>query len=115
MVNVSHHVYKKKDLIIQAKFCSFILYFKMYPERLKYEPSAPNSLTENWSFSLKIKQILKIYTFFLLLLIFSLAMVLGLPSSISTAIAWILGIFSMILSVSQFIPQIHQTLKHKVI
>lgn len=83
----------------------------MYPERLKYSNGL---ITENWSFSLKIKQILKIYSFLLLLLIFSMAIILGFPSPASNAIAWILGIFSMILSVLQFIPQIHQTFKHKV-
>ena len=86
----------------------------MYPERLKYQTTTPNLLTENWSFSLKIKQILKAYSFLLLLLIFSMAMILGFPSPVSNAIAWILGLFSMVLSVFQFIPQIHQTFKHKV-
>jgi hypothetical protein len=86
----------------------------MYPERLKYQQSSDNLLTESWSFSLKIKQILKIYSFLLLLMIFSMAMIAGFPSPVSNAIAWILGIFSMILSVFQFIPQIHQTFKHKV-
>ena len=90
---------------------SFLLYFKMYPEELKHAAGHP---TENWALSLRIKGILKFYSFLLLLLIFALAVVSEFPSPFSTAIAWILGIFSMILSVLQFIPQIHQTLKHKV-
>lgn len=86
----------------------------MYPERLKYQTLAPNLPTENWSFSLKIKQILKIYSFFLSIFIFVVSVMWGFPTPMTTAVAWVLGIFSMILSIFQFIPQIHQTLKHKV-
>ena len=111
MVNVSHHVIV---LSLQSFFkyiFRFLLYFKMYPEGSKYVAGQP---TENWMLSLRIKRILKIYSFLLLLLIFTLAVMLEFPSPVSTTIAWILGIFSMVLSILQFIPQIHQTLKHKV-
>lgn len=83
----------------------------MYPEGLKFLAGQP---TQNWALSLRIKRILKFYSFLLLLLIFTLAVMAEFPSPVPTAIAWILGIFSMVLSVLQFIPQIHQTLKHKV-
>ena len=88
----------------------------MYPERLKYSPNAstPTDLSEHWRLSLKIKSVLKVYSSLLICLVFSLGLMKGFPSGVTTAIAWILGIFSMILSVFQFVPQIHQTFKHKV-
>ena len=97
----------------------------MYPERLKYQypppdPSASNNtiipvpLSPNWSLSLKIKQIVSFYSFLLLMLVFGMAVMWGFPSRTTTAVAWILGILSITLSIFQFIPQIHQTLKHKV-
>ena len=96
----------------------------MYPENLKHThqlvPTETSSTTinpqfsSNWSLSLRIKKILKFYSFILISLIFTLAILRGFPSQFTTAIAWILGMFSMILSIFQFIPQIHQTLNHKV-
>ncbi len=98
----------------------------MYPERLKHLHHSSSStdtsstatinqqFSNNWSLSLRIKKILKFYSFLLLSLIFSLAILRGFPSQFTTAIAWVLGIFSMVLSIFQFIPQIHQTLNHKV-
>lgn len=98
----------------------------MYPENLKHvhqslstETSSTATINQqfsnNWSLSLRIKNILKFYSFLLISLIFTLAILRGFPSQFTSAIAWILGIFSMILSIFQFIPQIHQTLNHKVI
>lgn len=97
-------------------FFSFVLYFKMYPDHLKYSsnPATPIQISDHWRLSLQIKSIVKIYSFILICLIFTLGLVKGFPSGITTAIAWVLGILSMILSVLQFIPQIHQTFKHKV-
>ena len=88
----------------------------MYPDRLKYSPNPSSSteLSDHWRLSLRIKSILKVYSFLLICLVFGLGLVRGFPSGMTTAIAWILGIFSMILSILQFIPQIHQTFKHKV-
>lgn len=130
MVNVSYNVKKLTFLYDDCKqfyflFISFTLYFKMYPEGLKYQYPINNSttstnsiipipLSSNWSLSLKIKRIVSIYSTFLLMLISILTIGWGFPSRGTNVVAWILGIFSMILSVFQFIPQIHQTFKHKV-
>lgn len=111
-----HIMYTKGVLrvfFILFYLCSFVLYFKMYPESLKYEDH-PSALTENWSFSLKIKRAVRVYSIVMTLLVLLLAFIKGFPSPLGNAIAWILGIFSMILSIFQFIPQIHQTFQHKV-
>ena len=115
LANVSYNV-TLKGLAYLDNIFRFILYFKMYPERLKYSPNAstPTDLSEHWRLSLKIKSVLKVYSSLLICLVFSLGLMKGFPSGVTTAIAWILGIFSMILSVFQFVPQIHQTFKHKV-
>ena len=84
----------------------------MYPENLKFTQN--DTLSRNWALSLKIKRIVKVYSFCLLLLMLSWAIFLGFPQPIATAFAWILGIFSMLLSLLQFLPQIYQTIIHKV-
>lgn len=113
MANVSYNVKKasQRTSIYSSAF-RFILYFKMYPENLKFTQN--DTLSRNWALSLKIKRIVKVYSFFLLLLMLSWAIFLGFPQPIATAFAWILGVFSMLLSLLQFLPQIYQTIIHKV-
>lgn len=96
----------------------------MYPESSKYsttiiEADGENDnlaiYSANWALSLMIKRVIKAYSFCLMLLMMILAGSTGFPSPVSTMIAWALGIFSMILSALQFIPQIHQTFQSQQI
>lgn len=93
----------------------FFLYYQYYPERLKYNNDESDSISHDWRLSLRIRSSLKIYSTILAILIVLIAMIIGLPSGIGKVSAWVLGIFSMILSIFQFLPQIYQTYKHKVL
>ena len=99
------------------------MYYWNFPEESKQPSSSDEGtyrlndtpVSRDWWLSIQVSRLIRFWAALLMGALGWLVFWSGLPSRIGMIFAWILGIFSAILSMLQYLPQIYRTYQSKVL